>query len=184
MNLSRSKRRKMIRAIKNTDVYSEFLKVEREKYKLSCFSEKYNEVLMWSHYANKHQGICIGFNFPIKYEEKFMLCHVKYLDKILPIDGKADLLRVILYWLTTKSIRWNYENEIRAISVNSKEIIEFDKIFVKEIIFGCKVSNHKIRHLLTEIKNFGYNLTNIRLKKMEIDKESFLLKEKTILPNL
>lgn len=183
-NTPRAVRRKVIRQLKNPDSYSEILKKERENFRLSCFSEKYNEVLMWSHYANKHNGICIGFDFPHKYEEQFILCHVKYLDKIIPLDGNADMLRVILYWLTTKSIRWEYENEIRAISKNKQEIIFFDNKFVKEIIFGCKVTNQKIENTLTEIKNFGYDLNNIRFKKMEISRESFLLKERIIKPSL
>lgn len=30
------------------------------------FSEKYNNSLMWSHYADSHKGVCLRFDFPIK----------------------------------------------------------------------------------------------------------------------
>lgn len=183
-NTPRAARRKVIRQVKDQGSYSEILKRERENFRLSCFSEKDNEVLMWSHYANKHHGICIGFDFPHKYENKFILCHVKYLDKIIPIDGNADMLRVILYWLTTKSIRWEYENEIRAISTYNQEFIFFDKKFVKEISFGCKVTNQEIKDALNKIRKFGYDLNRIQFKKMEISRESFLLKERIIKPSL
>ena len=29
--------------------------------KISCFSEEPDNMLLWSHYGNKHTGICIGF---------------------------------------------------------------------------------------------------------------------------
>ena len=32
---------------------------DKNKYGISCFSKNYNEILMWSHYADNHNGICI-----------------------------------------------------------------------------------------------------------------------------
>src|SRR5690242_16738151 len=32
------------------------------KYCLLCFSGVWNEPLMWAHYANKHKGVCLGFD--------------------------------------------------------------------------------------------------------------------------
>jgi len=29
---------------------------------VTCFSEVENNLLLWSHYADKHKGACIGFN--------------------------------------------------------------------------------------------------------------------------
>src|SRR5277367_502008 len=27
-----------------------------------CFSERWNDILQWSHYADRHRGICLGFD--------------------------------------------------------------------------------------------------------------------------
>jgi len=35
---------------------------ERSNWGVSCFSMNFNNILMWSHYTDKHLGICIGFN--------------------------------------------------------------------------------------------------------------------------
>jgi hypothetical protein len=35
-----------------------------ESYGVSCFSESWNSILMWSHYADRHKGICLGFDVP------------------------------------------------------------------------------------------------------------------------
>ena len=139
---------------------------------------------MWSHYADKHLGICIGFNFPHKYDEKFILCPVKYLNELKPIDGSTDVFRVILYWLTTKSIRWEYEHEIRAITkcktTDNYELIKFEPKFIKEIIFGCNVTDKNISEGIKKIRRSGLNLDRIIIKRMRIDENNFLLKEEII----
>src|ERR1035441_3016297 len=31
-------------------------------YGLLCFSEEWNNILLWSHYADQHRGVCLGFD--------------------------------------------------------------------------------------------------------------------------
>lgn len=187
INLSRVDRRKIKRKLKNPTNLSEIIKRERVKFKISCFSELYNEVLMWSHYADKHYGICVGFEFPPKYEEKFIISPVTYLDKIVPIDGNSDMSSTILYWLTTKSVRWSYEKEIRAItkciSKEDCEYIKYDSAFVREIIFGCNVTDSKIIEAMNKIRKSNLNYNNIVFKRMKVDQTTFLLKEKLLKSN-
>lgn len=184
--ISRQERRKFKRDLKDPKTLSNILIKERNKFKIACFSEINNEILMWSHYADKHSGICIGFNFPPKYEEKFILSTVKYIDQIKPMDGKADVERVILYWLTSKSIRWNYEQEIRAItktkSQDNHELIHFDSKYIKEIIFGCNVTDKKVNYAISKIKHSSLDLNKIEIKRMRIDESNFLLKVEKIKP--
>lgn len=185
LNLTREQRRKFARDGFKKEKYSPIIKGERNRFKLSCFSAKSNEVLMWSHYANSHRGICVGFNFPHKYDEKFILCPVKYLDRIIPLDGTSDVVRTILYLMTTKSERWKYEDEIRAVTKTKTselidEDIQFDRVYVKEIRFGCKVSKEKIKYALKKLKQNGFNLRNIAIKRMVINEDTFLLKEENI----
>jgi hypothetical protein len=93
INISRNKRRKLEKDIFKKELYLPIIRDKKNDYKLSCFSAKKDEVLMWSHYADMHRGICIGFNFPHKYEGKFILCPVKYIDKIVSHDGSADIIK-------------------------------------------------------------------------------------------
>jgi hypothetical protein len=185
VKLSNSDKKLLQEKFKDGSANAIVLKEEKKKYKLSCFSEICDEVLMWSHNADKHNGICIGFNFPYKYEDKFILCPVKYIDKIIPLDGQSDTYRTLVYWLTTKSIRWNYEKEIRAIanakSTDTIEYINFDKKYVKEIVFGCKVSKEEADNAINIIDDLGFNRNEIIFKRMIIDKDTFLLKEEIIL---
>lgn len=183
-DLSRSQRRELRRKLADKKYYNPIIKSKRDRYKISCFSAKSDEVLIWSHYADMHRGICIGFDFTAKYNEKFILCPVRYLDRIIPLDGTSDVVRTILYWMTTKSKRWEYEDEFRAIT-NAKtkesfEDITYERKYVKEIRFGCKVSKERISDALKNLKRNGFDLRNIVVKRMMINEDTFLLKEEDV----
>ncbi|MFD2543716.1 DUF2971 domain-containing protein [Lacinutrix gracilariae] len=184
---SRQKRREMAKKLNDPNTLSKLLKSKKKDYKLSCFSKIYNEVLMWSHYANKHNGICVGFDFPHLYPEKFILCPVKYLNEIKLLDGETNTNRILLYWLTTKSERWIYEQEIRAIAQSKNnedsEFINYDKDRIKEIIFGCNVKKNEIDNAMSRIKKSELPYDKITFKKMIVDSETFLLKDEIIKPS-
>lgn len=130
---------------------------------VSCFSEVNNNILMWSHYANDHKGICLGFKAK-KIQDKYIL----FLDSRLPIDfskvsyhevmpPRFNMLHVeervkyILQALTTKFISWEYEKEWRMIvfrdefkNENRKDdnrgSMKYDKNNLESITFGLKIS--------------------------------------------
>jgi hypothetical protein len=79
---------------------------------ICCFSEVKDSILMWSHYAKKHSGICVGFEtnkslfqlaWPVKYQDEFPVV-------IRPADSDEILLRKTLL---TKAKCWDYEKEWR-----------------------------------------------------------------------
>ena len=156
------------------------MREEREKYKICCFSRKSDNVLMWSHYSEKHSGICCGFEFPLD-NKIFTVAPVRYANSIDKIEGKTELYKVIMYWLTTKSHIWEYEDEYRAI-LNSKsphsefEIVLYDSTFLKEIIFGCNLKTTEIKKILTKLKSNKVDLKNIELRRAQLDPETFNLK--------
>lgn len=84
---------------------------------VSCFSETCTDFLMWSHYASKHSGICIGFSlnqkqqFPYffsgprksdndKYSKKFSEWEFKgclYWDDINKVEYREELPAINFY---------------------------------------------------------------------------------------
>lgn len=186
-NLTTEYRNRLKNNLKNPENVASILREEKEKFKMTCFSRISDETLMWSHYADKHSGICVGFKFPIDYQEKFILCGVRYENEVKPIDGATDFLRTTLYWLTTKSERWDYEKEVRGITKTipekDRQTIEFDGKHIKEIIFGCNVSSTKINESIRKINETELKGNGIEFYKMEIDKSSFLLKKIPIKPS-
>ena len=75
-----------------------------------CFSEKKTDVLQWAHYADRHKGICLGFDVSGS-QGKFG--RVKYRTTRFPFPEKPD---VDFSWnlLSTKSKEWRYEREWRV----------------------------------------------------------------------
>lgn len=126
---------------------------------LLSFSADWVEPVMWSHYAMKHRGMCLGFNVPRK-----LLQEVQYEDQRLrdeleedpeltsiPEDLQAQLLR-------TKYSGWKYENEYRRVVTLADAIPEGRLHFMPfgpelelaEVILGeqCTHNLETIRHLV------------------------------------
>jgi hypothetical protein len=84
-----------------------------------CFSEDKADVLLWAHYADRHKGICLGFDVP-ESEGKFE--PVEYVAERFPFPEPEQLERQLLdqnpvftrTLLFTKSEAWKYEKEWRV----------------------------------------------------------------------
>jgi len=124
---------------------------------LLCFSQSWGNPVLWSHYADKHRGICLGFDIPDK-----LLTKVNYNKKLLSITDKktGNLLNAKLIMselLRSKFIDWKYEDETRFfVKLDHKTaeaglyFMPFSKILrLKEIILGplCELSMENIRNL-------------------------------------
>jgi hypothetical protein len=81
-----------------------------QRYGVLCFSEDKTDVLQWAHYADRHKGICLGFDVSGS-EGKFGL--VQYVSKRFPFPDRPHL---DFMWklLSTKSVAWEYEKEWRV----------------------------------------------------------------------
>lgn len=77
-----------------------------------CLSSEWDNILLWSHYANHHKGICIGFRTAI---DVFQLAHKDNYDDALPIICRPDddLDTMIIKTFLTKAKCWAYEKEWR-----------------------------------------------------------------------
>lgn len=88
-----------------------------------CLSRIYTSVLMWSHYADKHKGVCLGFEVPdgalteIKYVPKRIYGHVAANNT--PTEAEQEyFLRIV----STKHVGWSYEQEMRFFIPRTKQI--------------------------------------------------------------
>jgi hypothetical protein len=96
-----SKGRKFRKAIKES-------KKELSKSKgILCFSKAWSNPILWSHYADKHKGLCLAFEVPDE-----LLAEVDYVSSRLPAPQKIDeaFMKQLLF---TKFEHWAYEQEYR-----------------------------------------------------------------------
>ncbi len=142
---------------------------------ITCFSKSFHKTLMWSHYADKHNGICLGFSFEEPGEKGFMQLDIKYADSIIPVNFFHDPLHSIYNWIFTKSSIWNYEEEVRRVHISKTGLLPFQKHELKEIYFGLKVSDENLELFRKLLHEKGYKVE--KESKMIMNKSTFDLKE-------
>ena len=105
---------------------------------LLCFSATWRNPVIWAHYADKHKGLCLGFEAPDDRARQ-----VKYVSKRLPfpLTPKPANATAMLF---TKYRSWSYEREIRIwAELNDVEdglyYAEFgDTLRLVEVIVGAR----------------------------------------------
>lgn len=180
------------------DSYQKMLKNWKEDYLMFCTSKSNTKTLMWSHYADSHQGICLGLIIPpyMEWENKvdqFSLC-VRYTEVIEQMNffdtfSDSDKEPVWAFkWLLSKSTDWAYEDEVRSIIcdpdryVRRQDGIHFDMPFnsgsLKEVYFGLRTSEKDINDIVRVLDHNGYKLESIG--KMEMEKGAYRLKVESL----
>ncbi len=166
-------------------IIEDILANQREKTGVLCLSKTNVSTLMWSHYSNKHTGVCLGFrmanNFPQKGVAAF---EVNYATSVMPIkynfgDGSDDI-SAFIYWICTKSHVWSYEQEVRVINIDQAGLLPFNKYQLCELYFGVGTTQEDVNLITDIIRNIGYRLYCIG--KMFIDKNTFDLKPRYFHP--
>ena len=78
-----------------------------EKFGALCFSQNWTDPVLWSHYAARHRGVCLGFDVK-------QATQVVYTSS-RPADGFKNLETVKEVVLRTKFKSWEYEKEWRRL---------------------------------------------------------------------
>jgi hypothetical protein len=116
---------------------------------LLCFSRVWDNILLWSHYANCHTGICLGFDIPGEQPGTGYDMEVDYQPNLLQIRTPADVNYDLLNrMLRTKYEVWSYEQELRMFvrisdppDENGLQWFDFGPdLDLKEVIIGVQCS--------------------------------------------
>lgn len=132
---------------------------------------------MWSHYADKHKGICIGMSFEPASDYYFII-PVNYILEFDPPDFINDYINSLTYWYSTKYKKWSYEKEYRIINHKGGDIANLEQAAIKEVIFGCKVDSRIVNEKVKQLFEKKYNKT--LFSRMEMSKNKFSLVEKKL----
>lgn len=136
-----------------------------------CCSEINDSIIMWSHYAQKHEGVCLEYDI-LKDQNTFEFVNkIKYISNFPSeaclveakegIDNEKSLLNVSLL---TKSDCWENEKEVRIIKTFKTGKIEINPDCLKSIIFGMKCSAEKKEELIRIMLEKGYD-KNTEIKR-------------------
>lgn len=122
-----------------------------------CFSRTWKNPLLWSHYADRHRGVCLGFDFPDS-----LLKKIQYVAKRINVNpaeiDPRDYEDVGGQFIYTKFAHWKYEAEVRAgckLDHSSREnglyFMDFDSnLRPAEVIVGarCGISRAELTEAL------------------------------------
>ncbi len=119
-----------------------------ERYRVYCLGPDLGNLLMWSHYADSHQGICLEFNLrndvmcgalKCEYQPEFPVLKLwdnDYHSNLLPLLSKADV--------------WREEKEYRIVAQERKNAVGADTLMtddgflklpdgaIASVVVGCQ----------------------------------------------
>lgn len=124
-----------------------------------CLTVRNDNLLMWAHYSNNHQGVCLRFDiskdvstfcFPkrVYYSDDYP--RLNYLRSYLNNDINTHLA------IWHKSRDWAYEEEYRVVMPNCTGLIPFQKKALTGIIFGCQCSKENKENIIKTIHEKSY----------------------------
>lgn len=138
-----------------------------------CFSRGWSNPVLWSHYADKHRGICLGFDvpdnktLPMSYDGRRLELDIE--REISRRSGPIELVRKLM---TTKYRDWKYEREVRILVSLKKPDPETGFFFckfgrqlaLKEVVVGARsaLSKNAVQATLSS-KDAHATITRTRL---------------------
>jgi Protein of unknown function (DUF2971) len=163
-----------------------FIREQRKKSGLVCFSKSYSSPLLWGHYADRGTGIALGFHpdrlgygdaFAVNYEKDRPLLRIPAGYEVIPTEITKELIKTVF---SVKSDDWKYESEVRYVITldeckprNRMYFAPFCDVALKEVVLGynCPVSADYIRRTLREhYKGFSVtiNATEVHPYRFEV----------------
>lgn len=161
--------------------------IERELHRyyetgVCCFSTTYTSPLLWSHYGDQHQGLCIGYGLdrnPIPQPQKVIYGGYRAIKTSTLIQAfihkdnqaKAVLDRDVLL---RKAPGWKYEREWRLIG---KQGAQESPLLLKEVTFGLRCAT-SVMHSV--VKSLSGRENDVHFYEMHEVRGRYQLRRKRI----
>ena len=158
-----------------TVVFDRLLKLQSrnlaKQFGLLCFSLDWHNPLLWSHYADRHRGIALGFDV-----DEQTLKPVSY-TKTRPVLKKIDS-EVANWLLFTKYLDWSYEQEVRIFTSledrDPRTGLHFGnfgaQLILREVIAGplCAVTKQELREATRSIAKVRFKRARLAFKTFRV----------------
>lgn len=153
-----------------------------EHYRVYCLSSRPDSELMWAHYSNKHQGICLEFDAGNELFSQAL--KLSYQENYPLFDLTTETKDENLMPLTTKSAAWNYEDEYRLIAQEEKGAMPADTLITRSnyielpdgaitaIIIGCLAPDSTINAIKELIEQ---STCSVKLRRAERARDQYKL---------
>ena len=173
----------------------------RASLSIMCFTKNFKNILMWSHYANNHTGVCIGYDYSCSFFHNKYSCsysdnvgeirRIEYTNDRPKFIVPSDLVNDTSEWFK-KSKDWKYDKEYRVLlstddaiyNYGSDPAMLFFKIhpkYIKRVILGCRMEEKYKKY-----KKYIYNMLayyNIEIMESQPDPAHYKLNFKKYILN-
>ncbi len=124
------------------------LQTRVDEHGVLCLSEVFDDLLLWSHYANGHTGFCLQFRRANRFFRDALPVRYKKKCPIVPAfedPEESDFYKA----LTTKHKGWSYEKEWRLFQIGcANQTFVFPEGSLTGVILGCRISEEHKRLLV------------------------------------
>jgi hypothetical protein len=161
-----------LRRVLETNAPDEWAKIV-ETVGVCSFSVSGMHILMWSHYADHHKGVCLTYQVPDSfYMDDMATTHL--LGRECVHYGPADLIghfatgdisnkqefrnRLVELYVTTKHRCWKYEDEVRIVR-GEDGALDIPAEFVRQVCFGMETPDSDIDLVTTLAKAYLPHVT-------------------------
>lgn len=137
----------------------------KRKQLICCFSTDYRHTLLWSHYADSHQGCCLE----VEVTSKLTPYPVNY-SSYMPEAGRNGLYEI----LTHKSTYWQYKNEVRFFKEDKNDkgnkSHPYISVKINKVLLGYKMQNTDVTFYTSLIHSIlGDGVEVRRIERSELD---------------
>lgn len=133
-------------------------------------SEKFDNILMWSHYSQYHEGVVFGLKMESDLDFFLMPVKIEYKDSYDELNYLANPEKSTIDTLKIKSSQWSYESEFRVYK-NKSGLYRINAKAIEEIYFGIKTTQEEVDEIRGICSKKGLN--HIKFFKGEKSHGSF-----------
>ncbi|MDH5785509.1 MAG: DUF2971 domain-containing protein [Chromatiales bacterium] len=136
---------------------------------VTCFSEKNDNLLMWSHYGGRYKGFCLEFD--TSYHPFDKLRKVTYSKEMPIIDAVTLLMHdttdQVIDMYTTKSDAWRYEKEWRSIHSTKGTLYTYEASALTAVYFGPDIDEQSMEIICLILSGQNETVKYFRGKRSE-----------------
>lgn len=147
-----------------------------------CFSTSYSSPLLWSHYGDQHQGICIGYSTkrnPVPRLQKVVYggsraIKTSSLCEVFLNDNKQAAAALDEDVLLRKARGWRYEAEWRLIG---EQGLRDSPLLLTDVTFGIRCASSVIHAVIRTLEG---RENDVKFYEMHEVRDSFALRRRLV----
>lgn len=136
-------------------------------------SRNFDNILMWSHYADEHKGLVIEFDLAADPDFFVAPINVDYCEAYTPTNYLRNERESVDRIIRTKSEGWKYEQEVRVMKHGVTGHVNIKPRAIRRVIFGCRVEDKFVENVRNACSRGG--LAHVRFAKMKVAYARFAL---------